>query len=151
MLVKVGSFKVKCFDDEIVSLNSKRCKHITTSCRKIYSCGSYIIKVDGGRVGGMFGQNAIEWKKYKKIHRSHRKYFAKVLAYKKAMTTNGDKFSILIQRKIEGERSFEDIHVTKACKIGRKYGITDIADEHNFLVIKDKRGREYPIIYDLGL
>jgi hypothetical protein len=137
-------FRVECTKKRIISLNGKPCSFLHGSCRRVWRCGKYVIKLDG--ITGSHdswdhdNQNEDEYETWKRVRPSDRKYFAKVFGMKKS----GRGWSVLIQAYVKGRR--DNTHIDKIEQLANRYGLTDIGPGINCVV---KNGR--PIIYDLGV
>ncbi len=136
-------FEVEVINRRVVTLNGRGCGFLNSSCRSVYRCGKYVIKIDGPYSGQSHKQqNTAEYERWKKIKRHDRKYFATIIG----MAT-GDDYSVLIQRYVRGKNPY-DVPRTmfdRAYKIADKYDINDVY-ESNYVIIKNR-----PVIYDMGL
>ena len=94
-------FRIECNKNTVLKFNGRKCTFLRKSCRRVYRCGKYVIKIDGGSDPVVSHQNIKEYEKWLEIKPEDRKHFAKVIGYK----SSGRGWSVLIQEYVSGRKS----------------------------------------------
>lgn len=140
-----------------VTVNGKRAKKFTSSCREIYKVGDYVIKIDLSHSDEMYSNNqsmqeALSWSS---IEKKDQKYFAKLLGYGICVINDETIAIYTVQKYIKRTKikpTKKDVSILD--RLSHKYGISDVHRESEEYLSKNgnwvmtKKG---PVIIDYGI